>query len=210
MYEYRKLTLKQKAELVEQRLSRGYPPHAPPHPIQDAKFYLLTAACYEHKSYMHCQSRRQQLLNMIFDKFGDEDDGEESAKALTTNIMISAWVVLPNHYHLLVQVENFEVLGELFRKIHGFTSRRWNLEDNVTKRKVWYSWSDRAIRSQRHYYTTLNYIHYNPVKHGLVTSPYDWVESSVNWYLQVYGREWLRDCWVKYPVKDYGKDWDDF
>jgi putative transposase len=95
----------------------------------------LTAACYEHESYMHSQSRRQQLLNMIFDKFGDEDDGQESAKALTTNITISAWVVLPNHYHLLVEVENFDVLGKLFRKIHGATSRRWNIEDNVTKRK---------------------------------------------------------------------------
>jgi putative transposase len=157
---------------------------------------------------MHSESRRQQLLNMIFDRFGDTGDEEESGKALTTNITICAWVILPNHYHLLVQVVNFDALSDLFRQIHGNTSRQWNLEDNVTKRKIWYSWSDRMIRSERHYCTTLNYIHYNPVKHGFATSPYDWGENSVHWYLQVYGRQWLRDCWAKYPVRDYGKDWD--
>lgn len=209
MYEYRKLTPEQKAELVEQRLIKGYPPHAPPHPVQDRRLYLLTAACYEHKYYMHSESRRQQLLNMIFDRFSYSRDEDRSAEALTANITICAWVILTNHYHLLVEVENFDVLSELFRKIHGATSRQWNIEDNITKRKIWYSWSDRAIRSEGHYYTTVNYIHYNPVKHGLVTSPYDWVESSVHQYLQIYGRQWLRDSWTRYPVQDYGKDWDD-
>ncbi|MDB9375255.1 transposase [Nodularia sphaerocarpa] len=210
MYKYRKLTPEQKAELVEYRLSRGYPPHSPPHLIRGQQFYLLTAACYEHQHYMQSESRRQQLLNMIFDRFGAIENDHESAEALSTNLTICAWVILPNHYHLLIQVLNFDVLGGLFRRIHGALSRQWNQEDNITGRKIWYSWSDRAIRSERHYYTTLNYIHYNPVKHNLVKSPYDWVQSSVHWYLQAQGRQWLRDSWVQYPVKGYGKDWDNF
>lgn len=208
MYEYNKLTDEQKAELVEYRLSQGYPPHSPPHPVRDREFYLLTAACYQHQPYMDLEYRRQQMLKMIFDRFGDGGSEEVSAEALTTNLNICAWVILPNHYHLLVQVVNFDVLSEIFRRIHGALSRQWNQEDNVAGRKIWYRWSDHAIRSERHYYTTLNYIHYNPVKHGFVKSPYDWVESSVHWYLQTYGREWLRDSWVQYPVRDYGKDWD--
>ncbi|MDZ8024997.1 MAG: transposase [Nostoc sp. DedQUE01] len=208
MYKYHKLTPEQKAELVEQRLSRGYPPHSPPHLIRDRQFYLLTVACYEHKCHMQSESRRQQLLNKIFDRFRIGDNDHESAEALTTNLTIYAWVVLPNHYHLLVQVENFDILSDLFRRTHGALSRQWNIEDNITKRKIWYSWSDRAIHSERHYYTTLNYIHYNPVKHGLVQSPYDWVETSVHWYLQAFGRQWLRDCWTQYPLQSYGKDWD--
>ncbi|MEA5507857.1 transposase [Halotia wernerae UHCC 0503] len=208
MYEYCKLTAEQQTELIEYRLSRGYPPHSPPHSVRSQQFYLLTAACYEHQCYMHSEIRRQELLKMIFDRFANNENQEISTEVLTTNVTICAWVVLPNHYHLLVHIENFDILSKLFRGIHGVTSRQWNLEDNVTKRKIWYSWSDRAIRSEKHYYTTFNYIHYNPVKHGLVSSPYDWVESSVHWYLQVNGREWLRDCWVKHPVRDYGKDWD--
>ncbi|MDM9379953.1 transposase [Chlorogloeopsis sp. ULAP01] len=191
-------------------MSKGYPHHSPPHPVKDKSFYLLMVACYEHKHHMQSESRRQQLLNMIFDRFGSSGNEESSTKALTTNIKICAWVVLPNHYYLLVHLVNFNVLSELFRGIHGFTARQWNLEDNITQRKIWYRWSDRAIRSERHYYTTLNYIHYNPVKHGFVKSPYDWVESSVHWYLKAQGRQWLRDSWVQYPVQDYGSDWDNF
>lgn len=198
MYEYRKLTLKQRAELVEQRLARGFPPHEPPHQVRDREFYLLTATCYEHKKIMFSKIRLQQILNMIFERF------------VMSGVEILAWVILPNHYHLLVHLTDFDVLSELFRRIHGSTSRQWNIEDNVTGRKVWYRFSDRAIRSERHYYTTLNYIHYNPVKHSFVKSPYDWLESSVHWYLVTQGREWLRDCWVRYPVRDYGKGWDEF
>ncbi len=75
---------------------------------------------------------------------------------------------------------------------------------------MWYRYSDRAIRSERHYFAALNYLHYNPVKHGWSHSPYDWRESSVHWYLAHFGRQWLRDAWIEYPVLDYGKDWDDF
>jgi len=198
MYEYRKLTPEEKAELVKQRLSRGYPPHSPPHTVRDRPFYLLTAACYEHKCHLHSESRRQQLLDMLFERF------------IANDVEILAWVILPNHYHLLVHIVNFDVLGNLFRSIHGVTSRQWNLEENLRQRKVWYRYSDRAIRSQAHYYNSLNYIHYNCVKHGWVKSPYDWVHSSVHWYLQEYGRQWLRDCWVQYSLQDYGNGWDEY
>ncbi|MEQ9483585.1 REP-associated tyrosine transposase [Coleofasciculus sp. F4-SAH-05] len=198
MYEYRRLTPTQRAELVQQRLSRGYPPHAPPHVVTDKEFYLLTAACYEHKCHVKDECRRQELLNLLFDAF------------VTAGMEIRAWVVLPNHYHLLVHLTNFDELSRLFRLVHGRTSYQWNRDDNVTRRKVWYRYSDRAIRSERHYFAALNYLHYNPVKHGWSQSPYDWRESSVHWYLANFGRQWLRDAWIEYPVRDYGKDWDDF
>jgi putative transposase len=64
------------------------------------------------------------------------------------------------------------------------------------------------MRSESHYYTTLNYIHDNPVKHGYVTKWTDWPCSSVHWYLETKGREWLADCWRNYPVLNYGDKWD--
>jgi putative transposase len=50
----------------------------------------------------------------------------------------------------------------------------------------------------------------NPVKHGCSDSPYNWSCSSVHWYLEQEGRDFLRDAWVRYPVKGYGKEWDEF
>jgi putative transposase len=191
-------------------LARGYPPHSPPHPIKDQAFYLLTAACYEHKCYIDSEERRRQLLDLLFEQF------------LSCKIELRGWVVLPNHYHLLVYLgdandacsddlsHHYRRVGKVLKRVHGTMSRYWNLEDNTVGRKIWYYYSDRAIRSERHYYTTLNYIHYNSVKHGCSDSPYDWHCSSVHWYLEKQGREWLRDSWVRYPVKDYGKKWDVF
>ncbi|WP_413167870.1 REP-associated tyrosine transposase [Capilliphycus salinus ALCB114379] len=196
MYQYRHLTPEQKAEILQYRKQQGFPPHSPPHPVQDQQFYLLSAACYEHKPRINTLSRRQEILNQLFTHFIEA--GSE----------ILAWVILANHYHLLVENIEFKKISEILRFIHGRLARQWNLEDNLTG-KVWYSYSDRAIRSERHYYATLNYIHYNPVKHNYVKSPYDWETSSVHWYLQEKGRDWLRSCWVEYPVRDYGKGWDD-
>lgn len=197
MYEYRGLTPQQRAELVRQRLARGFPSHSPPHPVRKHPYYLVTAACYEHVCHMVLPDRRRLILDAL-------------SEHLTTHRMaILAWVVLPNHYHVLAHVPDFDALGGTLRRVHGPTSRQWNLEDATPGRKVWYLFTDRAVRSERHYYTTLNYIHYNPIKHRWAHSPYDWAESSVHWYLEQFGREWLRDLWTRYPIRDYGRGWDD-
>ena len=44
-----------------------------------------------------------------------------------------------------------------------------------------------------------NYIHFNPVKHGYVKTPYEWMWSSLALYEQDFGREWLRERWAKFP-----------
>jgi putative transposase len=196
VYEYRRLTPRERERLVEERISRGFPPHQPPHPARDEQLYLLTAACYEHCHYLHTPQRRQELLDMLFDL------------SIRQGIEIRGWVILTNHYHLLVHVSDFGLLGRVLRRVHGVTSHAWNQAEGKAGRKVWYRYSDRAIRSERHYYVTLNYIHYNPVKHANVASPYEWPCSSVHWYLEHHGREWLRDLWVRYPVRSYGESWD--
>jgi len=196
MYESRKLSPEERKRRAEERVRRGYPAHAPPHPVRGAQHYLVTAACYEHREHMPTADRRHQLL------------AQWTEEGRHRGLEIAAWVVLPNHYHLLIRVDDFEQVGVTARLVHGRTSRKWNKADGSPGRKVWYRYTDRAIRSERHYYTTLNYIHYNPVKHGLAESPYDWEPSSVGWYLEQYGREWLRDLWTRYPLKSYGEGWD--
>jgi putative transposase len=197
MYEYRTLTPREREKLVRDRLARGFPPHQPPHLMQGSGSYLVTAACFEHHTYLRSPDRRQELLDLLFEKL------------ILGGIQVVAWSVLTNHYHLLLETRALGVVGMVLRGVHGRTSRSWNLQDGVQGRKVWFRYTDRAIRSERHYYTTLNYIHYNPVKHGLVESPYDWPWSSVCWYAEHRGREWLRDAWVQYPVLDYGRGWDE-
>jgi putative transposase len=119
------------------------------------------------------------------------------------------WCVLPNHYHVLVQIADIKVFAKAIGQLHGRTSFELNKHDNARGRKVWYSYQDRCMRSQAHFYTSLNYIHNNPVKHGYVRKWQEWPFSSVHSYLETKGREWLLDVWLSYPVLDYGKGWDD-
>jgi putative transposase len=121
---------------------------------------------------------------------------------------IVAWCVLPNHYHALVETENvLRLLWELGR-FHGRTSHAWNTEEDVRGRKVFHRAVERFMRSDRHFWATVNYIHHNPVHHRYVEQWTDWPWSSAAEYLQEMGRDKAALIWREYPVRDYGKDWD--
>ncbi len=196
MYRYRKLTTDQKIESLRQRQLRGFPLHEPPHFRHAKGSFLITAATYEHKRYFHTETERSWLLNELIKEL-------QAAK-----ILMNSWVVLPNHYHLLIQSESLSSISQPLRRVHARTARELNRRAGLTGRKVWHLFSDRQIRNERHYWTTLNYIHYNPTKHNYVRKPLLWRCSSLHWYEKHFGVEWLRDLWCKYPVLDYGKGWD--
>lgn len=123
---------------------------------------------------------------------------------------VVGWVILANHYHLLAGVESLNLVSNLIKLIHGRTSHDWNLQDGlIGKRKVWYRYSDRLMRNERQLYQTLNYIHYNPVKHSYVKDIFDWQWSSIFLYENEKGLEWLEELRNEFiPLDDFGKDWD--
>jgi putative transposase len=195
-YEYRLMTPEERAAVVEERRRRGYPLHAPPHPYREAGWYFITATNFEHVHVIEPAKRRTQFEEQLLENL--HSIGAE----------VAGWIVLPNHYHILAGVRSLDETSAALKQLHGTISRNWNLEDGLTgQRKVWYKFRDRYIRNERHYYQALNYIHYNPVKHGYVESLYDWPWSSVHSYYDIYGQQWLRDQWVAYPIDDFGKDW---
>ncbi|MCP4645371.1 MAG: hypothetical protein GY851_33315 [bacterium] len=123
-------------------------------------------------------------------------------------VAIVAWSVMPNHYHALIETESLEDTLRGIAQLHGRTSFRWNQEEDRRGRKVWYNCMERAIRSERHLWATLNYVHHNPVHHGYVDYWQDWPYSSATAYLASVGREEARRVWLEYPILDYGASWD--
>lgn len=196
-YEYRQLNPDEQRALVEQRVARGFPQHRPPHLEQGAGYYLLTAAVYEHKALIVPDMRRDQFQEALLSAFGDVE------------IEVVAWVVLPNHYHMLAWLPSLRSAAPLFHRLHGRTSRQWNLEDKQQGRKVWYRYSDRAIRDEVHFYRALNYIHANPVHHGNVQRSREWRWSSLQRYVDTLSIEWVETTWRRYPVGNFGTGWDD-
>jgi REP-associated tyrosine transposase len=58
----------------------------------------------------------------------------------------------------------------------------------IWQRRYW----EHTIRDDRDYAVHMDYVHFNPVKHGLVTSPADWPFSSFHRCVAagLYPREW--------------------
>jgi putative transposase len=61
-------------------------------------------------------------------------------------------------------------------------------EGRIWQRRFW----EHQIRDQDDYNARVEYIHYNPVKHGLAKAPKDWEYSSFSRYVKdgIYDREW--------------------
>jgi REP element-mobilizing transposase RayT len=86
-----------------------------------------------------------------------------------------AWVVMPNHVHVMVHVRQGWELGRILQSWKSFTGRRLKAEHGVGwLREYW----DRYIRDERHFASAVAYIHNNPVKARLVARPEDWPWSS--------------------------------
>ena len=65
-------------------------------------------------------------------------------------------------------------------------------ENSLASGRVWHNrfW-DHIIRDEKDLQRHVDYIHFNPVKHGLVKSPFEWEYSSVSRYYP--NKEWNFD-----------------
>jgi putative transposase len=197
MYRWRRMSLEQRQEALAFRQRQRLPWHGPPHYESETGLYLISAACYEHKPVVGASPKRMA-----------EFEADLLAVAGSTCTRVFAWIVLPNHYHLLVQCPKVKSLLSALGRLHGRTSFRWNGEDNCRGRHVWHRAAETAMKSDRHFWATLNYILNNAVRHGYVERWQDWPYSSAAQYLAEVGRDEAERRWRDYPILDFGKDWD--
>jgi putative transposase len=123
-------------------------------------------------------------------------------------------VVLPDHLHFLwklpardrsysKRVGRLKVLftrslrGERALPQNVSISRHKHRESNVWQRRFW----EHTIQDEEDFEAHLNYIHYNPVKHGLVSCPHFWSSSSFHSWVRTegYDSQWCCVCGGKQP-----------
>jgi len=198
MDRWREWTPEQRRTILAERRQRHHPPHSPAHIESDhTSIYLITAACFEHVSII-----------------GTTDDRLASFSTQLCELMhqqcrfVFAWVVLPNHYHVLCDVISLESLFQSIAKLHGRTSFEWNGEDKCRGRQTWCKAAETAMKSEGHFYASRNYVLHNPVHHGYCSKWTEWPFSSAAQYIEDVGREAAHRFWNSYPLHDFGKDWD--
>jgi putative transposase len=114
---------------------------------------------------------------------------------------IHGWVVLSEHMHCLIELpENDTDYATRIRLIKiGFskaipkTERRSNIRIKRGERGVWQKrYWEHLIRDEADFQAHLEYIHYNPVKHGWVKQVKDWPYSTFPRWVErgVYPLNW--------------------
>ena len=82
-------------------------------------------------------------------------------------------------------------------------ARSKHRERGVWQKRFW----EHMIRDQADLFNHVNYIHYNPVKHGLVKCPHEWLHSSfARWVREgYYSPDWLCSCDADVESPEFGE-----
>lgn len=104
---------------------------------------------------------------------------------------LAAWVVLPDHFHGILLVPDGDTSRIVQQVKQSFSRQHRSLTGvggPVWQHRFW----DHIIRSEKDMKRHIDYIHYNPVRHGLVNSPSKWVLTSFRRYLRlgIYQPDW--------------------
>ena len=122
---------------------------------------------------------------------------------------IDAIVVLPDHLHCIWRLPDGDSdYSSRWREIKKAASRDINASSNqrnerlVWQRRFW----EHAIRTDEDWRMHMDYIHYNPVKHGLALRPGDWPWSS---FKRCVSKGWYEESWGSCEPADIaGVDWE--
>jgi putative transposase len=88
---------------------------------------------------------------------------------------MDAFVVLPDHLHCLWTLpENDDDFPGRWRYLKTRFSKLVGGGLSVWQKRYW----EHAIRDERDFAAHFDYVHFNPVKHGLVLHPADWPYST--------------------------------
>jgi putative transposase len=119
--------------------------------------------------------------------------------------IIHAWVVLPEHLHCIIELppgeRNFSIIWRLIktRFSRQIPATQWRNaarlrrgERAIWQRRFW----DHLIRDQTDFHAHLDYVHFNPVKHGHVQQVADWPYSTFHRFVAqgVYPADWAGEA----------------
>ncbi len=146
--------------------------------------YFFTVVAYHRQPIFAKESRVEQLRRSL---------REVKAKR---PFAVVAGVVLPNHLHCLWRLPEGDAdFSTRWQMIKTHFSRHVPAPIRQDGSKtVWQPrFYEHLIRDEDDFRKHLDYIHYNPVKHGLVATPGEWPQSSfqrfvaIDWYASDWG-----------------------
>jgi putative transposase len=138
--------------------------------------YFVTTVTYERAPILVRYA--EALLQSI-----DEIQGAEGFR-------MPAWVIMPEHFHAVIDPGQAD-LSRIMKRIKLKFAYLYRNANNLRAETVWQRrfW-DHILRDERDWRNKLDYIHYNPVNHGVAATPRSWPYSSIHDYGDLYSDDW--------------------
>ena len=93
---------------------------------------------------------------------------------------LHAWVIMPNHVHVLFTPAEAVSLGNIVHSWKSYTAKEANRLLGHSGAFWQVDYFDRAIRDERHYHAVHTYIESNPTRAGLCAHDHEWPWSSAS------------------------------
>ena len=98
-------------------------------------------------------------------------------------ILLHGYVVMPDHYHVILSLRGEPSVSALLRRVHSFFLRDSSEITGIKRRFFQRRPYDHVLRDERDFLEKLEYCHNNPITAGLVKEIIDWPWSSFRfWY----------------------------
>ncbi len=111
---------------------------------------------------------------------------------------------MPDHFHLIIKIDDISIsqIIHSFKTKYSLEFRRQYRPGKVWQNRFW----DHIIRDQNDMNNHIDYIHFNPVGHGMSKDPFEYRYSSLMKYYEdgKYERNWGVVSEVKFSG-DFGE-----
>ena len=119
-----------------------------------------------------------------------------------TNVAILAFVVMPNHWHLVLKPSTDGELSDFMKRLTVTHTQRFRVKTKTVGEGPVYQgrYKSFLIQEDRHLLTVLRYVERNPLTANLVTEPLAWKHGSV--YRRYQGTEKEKQLLADWPIAE--------
>ncbi|MCF6269536.1 MAG: transposase [Melioribacteraceae bacterium] len=154
-------------------------------------------------SYYHLYNRGNNFEKIFFEKKNYDFFLNRIIKCFNKKIDIVAYVLMPNHYHFIIKLNEDGVLGKAMQKFSTSYTKAVNLSQNRVGHLFQGRYKIKIVPENNYLLHLSRYIHLNPVRKGLVKVPIEYEYSSYNVYVNKVKCSFINNGLIIEQVKNY-------
>ncbi|MEO0967048.1 MAG: transposase [Cyanobacteria bacterium J06639_18] len=155
--------------------------------------YFFTQVTYQRYPWL-CTENARQILRVSINKVRQTYPFKIEALVLLPDHLHCIWTLPPEdsnyatRWRMIKTFVSKNYVNKLPSDLKITTSREKRKESNLWQRRFW----EHLIRDENDFINHCNYIHFNPVKHGLCQTPTEWEFSSIHRFIAqgLYPKNW--------------------